>query len=67
MRPAEPLAACNIPSPNQFLLISLIEVDAQTTDKYYEEKVLQVALVLCGSAVSSVTSYIYIEPVQKPA
>jgi len=70
MRPAKPHATCKIllffvsrariAFPNQFPLICLIEVDAQTAEKYYEEKVPQVALDLCGSTVASITSYVYI-------
>lgn len=75
MRPAKPLATCTvllfcvswgrIPFPNQSPLISLIEADAQTTEKYYEEKVPQVTLGLCGSTVPSITSYHYTQPVEK--
>lgn len=70
MRPAKRLAThhilwffvsrVRIPFPNQVPLISLIRVDAQTTQKFYEEKVPQVAPDLCGSAVPSITSYVYI-------
>lgn len=75
MRPAKPLATCTvllfcvpwgrIRFPNQSPLISLIEADAQTTEKYYEEKVPQVILGLCGSTVPSITSYHYTQPVEK--
>lgn len=53
------ISQVRIPFPSQLPLIRLIELDTETTEKYDEEKVPEVALDLCGSAVPSVTSYVY--------